>query len=111
MSDFDERTDSYEGEAAILGSMILDPNIIGTLAVTLSPAVFHRPENKILYENIAEVFLDKGNVDLVMLRDLLKKKGLLEEVGGVQYLMAIVESVPSAANAKHYSGMIKDAYR
>ena len=106
----DLRGDSYEGEAAVLGSMILDPGTIGMLAATLTPDSFHRPENRLLYENIAEVYLDKGNVDLVMLRDALKKKGLLEEVGGVKYLVEIMESVPSAANAKHYSGMIKDAY-
>lgn len=106
----DERTDSYEGEAAILGCMILDPGTIGVLAGSLSPESFHRPENRILYESIAEVFLDKGNVDLVMLRDILKKKGLLTEVGGVQYLVEIMESTPSAANTRHYTQIVKDAY-
>lgn len=107
----DLREDSYEGEAAVLASMILEPACIGTLAASLSPDTFRRPENRIIYEAIGETYLDHGNtLDIILLRDTLKKKGQLEVVGGVDYLIEIVESTPSAANVKHYTRVVKDAY-
>ncbi len=107
----DPRQDSYEGEAAVLASMILKPDIIGALAGSLPVDTFHRPENKILYETLAEIFLNHSTVDIILLRDELKKRGLLEQVGGVDYIIEIMQSVPTAANAQYYSNIVKDAYR
>ena len=108
----DQRTDSIEGEAAVLGSMILEPKCIGMLAASLRVDGFHRPEHREIFEAIAETYLDHAdNLDLVLLRDTLKKKGKLEEIGGVDYLIEIVESTPSAANVEHYTRVVKDAHR
>lgn len=107
----DPRGDSYEGEAAVLGSMILEPKCVGMLAASLPVEGFHRPENREIFEAIGETYLDHGDtLDIVLLRDTLKKKGKLEEVGGVDYLIEIVESTPSAANVEHYTRVVKNAY-
>ena len=52
---------------------------------------------------------DKGSaIDLVILRDELSRRGDLEKVGGVEYLVQLVQSVPSAANAEFYAGIVRD---
>lgn len=107
----DERSDSIEAEAAVLASLILEPSCIGMLAGSLPVDGFHRPEHKVIFEAIGETYLNHGDtLDMVLLRDTLKKSGQLQEIGGVNYLIEIVESTPSAANVEHYAGVVKDAY-
>jgi hypothetical protein len=50
-------------------------------------------------------------VDLVLLRDALRTPGQLEAVGGVDALVNLVESVPSAGNGLYYAGIVKEMAR
>jgi replicative DNA helicase len=47
-------------------------------------------------------------VDLITLTDELKRNGILDEVGGVSFLTALVNSVPTAANISHYVSIVKE---
>ena len=100
--------ESLEAEAAVLGSMILDPVCIGQVVQTLSAEVFYRPEHQIIYDALTTLYEKSGKVDLVLLRDELKKRGKLKDVGGVDYLVRVAESVPSSANAEYYSNIAKE---
>jgi replicative DNA helicase len=52
---------------------------------------------------------NKGEaIDAVLLRDELEKRRQLEEIGGVEYLAKLIESVPSSANMAYYAGIVKD---
>jgi replicative DNA helicase len=52
---------------------------------------------------------NKGEgLDAVLLRDELERRGALEQVGGVDYVAKIMDSVPSAANVMYYAGIVKD---
>ncbi|MCK5001133.1 MAG: replicative DNA helicase [Anaerohalosphaera sp.] len=101
--------ESFEAEAAVLGSMILDSVCIGQVVQTLNIESFYRPEHQIMFDVLTSLYEDKGgNIDLVLVRDELKKRGKLKEAGGVDYLVKIAESVPSSANAEYYSQIVKD---
>ena len=47
-------------------------------------------------------------IDAVLLRDELEKRKQLKEVGGVEYIARILDSVPSSANVHYYAGIVKD---
>jgi replicative DNA helicase len=49
-----------------------------------------------------------GTIDAVLLRDELKKRKQLDEIGGVEYIARVLESVPSAANVNYYVDIVKD---
>lgn len=99
---------SQNAEAAVLGSMCLDPQTIPVASEILKVTDFFWPANQIIFECLCEMFADNdgGGVDGVLLRNKLEKKGKLEEVGGVDYLAAILESVPTAANIIHYARIV-----
>lgn len=98
-------------EAAVLGSMVMGPSeCIGALAAMVSVDAFWRPEHKILFETIADVFCNTGKMDLVLLQAELRRRGDLKEVGGVEYLVEIAEAVPSAANWRYYGKELLEQY-
>ena len=100
--------ESVEAEAAVLGSMILDPACIGQLVQMVGADAFYRPEHQAIFEAIVALYDRNSKIDLVLLRDELKRRNKLASVGGVDYLVEIVDSVPSAANAEYYAEIVRD---
>ncbi len=106
--------ESLAAEAAVLGSMIIDPQCIGEVVEQVSSDAFYRPEHQMIFDALVGLYENSmrlangAAVDGVLLRDELQKRGQLEKVGGVEYLARIMESVPSAANVMHYLGIVKD---
>jgi replicative DNA helicase len=101
--------ESLEAEAAVLGSMMLDPECIGDVVQKIRTDAFYRLEHQMMFDAIVALWEKKdNNFDLVLLRDELKKRGQLEEIGGPEYLAKIAEAVPSSANVEHYVQIIKE---
>lgn len=100
-----------EAEMSLLGSLMLDREAIGYVIPVIPrqhSSRFYQPEHRILYEALLDLY-DKGSaIDLVILRDELTRRGELERIGGVEYLVQVVQSVPSAANAEYYAGIVRD---
>jgi len=55
--------------------------------------------------------MDRTPIDAIALRTELKRINQLEQVGGVEYLRRITESVPHAENAAYYAGVVRDRQR
>ncbi len=102
--------ESLAGEAAVLGSMIIDPQCIGMVVEQLDTEAFYRVEHQMIFDALTGLYEQNkgGAIDGVLLRDELEKRGQLEEVGGVEYLAKIMDSVPSSANVMYYAGIVKD---
>ena len=102
--------ESAEAEVAVLGSMILDRSCIGQVVQVLKSNSFYRLEHQLIYNAIIDLY-EKGpdvDVDLVLLRNELQKRSQLKEVGNIEYLVKIVESVPSSANVEYYTNIVKE---
>ncbi|HHT9136852.1 MAG TPA: replicative DNA helicase [Candidatus Wunengus sp. YC60] len=105
-----ERTmpQSIEAEMSVLGAMILDNEVISLVIPLLNKLSFYKTAHQELYQVIVEVY-DKGQpIDLVVLREELKKRSLLEKVGGVEYLMELEESVPTIGNVEYYANIVRE---
>ncbi|MDD5457961.1 MAG: replicative DNA helicase [Phycisphaerae bacterium] len=103
--------ESKAAEAAVLGSMIIDPECIGVVVESLKSAdAFYRIEHQMIFDALVSLYEKNraGGLDGVLLRDELEKQKQLEEVGGVDYLGAIVDSVPTTANLEYYLGIVKE---
>ncbi|OHB57207.1 MAG: replicative DNA helicase [Planctomycetes bacterium GWF2_42_9] len=101
--------ESLEAEAAVLGSMILDPQCIGLVVQKVSAPSFYRFEHQMIFDAIVSLWNKKSDTfDLLLLRDELKNRKHLDEVGGPEYLVRVAESVPSAANVEHYVQIVQD---
>lgn len=98
---------SLEAEMSVLGCMLLDNDTIFEVRPLVQANFFYRKANQSIYETICEVFDSSEPVDSLILRQKLKTKRLLEEVGGSDYLASLVEAVPSSANAVYYAQVVR----
>jgi len=102
--------ESLAAEAAVLGSMITDPECISEVVEQLKMEAFYRTEHQIIFDALVTLYENNKGVaiDAVLLRDELEKRKQLEAIGGVEYLAKVMDSVPSSANVMYYTGIVKD---
>src|SRR5690349_11508740 len=94
---------SEDGEKGVVCSLLLAPREVADQCVLrLRPDAFYLPAHQIVYELVLE-FNEKGKpVDFVTLKQTLKDRSQLEEIGGLEYLDELYSFVPTAANAVYY---------
>lgn len=97
-----------EAEQSVLGGVLIENESILKVLDTISAKDFYREGHKKIFDCMVELSLGKEPIDLITLTDLLKKKGILDEVGGISYIAFLVDSVPSAANISHYARIVKE---
>ncbi|RPG22334.1 MAG: replicative DNA helicase [Phycisphaera sp. TMED9] len=100
---------AMEAEISLLGSMILDPRVIADIInIVKTGGDFHRPAHTILFDLMIECYDKTASLDVVQLHQILSDKSLLDEVGGMDYLVHLAESVPTAANATRYARLVRE---
>ncbi|MGP1347430.1 MAG: replicative DNA helicase [Phycisphaerales bacterium] len=100
---------SFESEMALLGAIILDPRVMNDCVMLLpNESSFYNEAHATIYKALLTLYEQSNTGDLVLLQALLKDRQELEEVGGAQYLVALAQGVPSAANAIHYARIIRE---
>lgn len=99
---------SIEAEQSVLGSMLIDKEVVPVVMEILKPEDFYRPDHREIYSVIIELFDKAQPIDLITVSERLKLHGKLELVGGLEYLSYIATEVPTTANVKHYSKIVEE---
>ncbi|WP_077369315.1 replicative DNA helicase [Anaerosalibacter sp. Marseille-P3206] len=99
---------SLEAEQSVLGAMIIDKEAINTAVESIRPSDFYKEANKEIFETIVELYNRNEPVDLITLSEELKKRGTLENIGGVTYLASLSGSVATTANIKYYCDIVEE---
>lgn len=99
---------SIEAEQSVLGSMLIDKEVIPVIMEILKPEDFYRPDHKEIYDIIIELFDKAQPIDLITVSERLKLHGKLDLVGGLEYLTNIATEVPTTANVKHYAKIVEE---
>lgn len=97
-----------EAERSVLGAILLDNEALVRVMEVLGPNDFYRDAHRIIYERMLECFEKGEPLDLVTLSNLLKARGQLDSVGGMDYLTMLVDQVPTAANAPYYAKIVRE---
>lgn len=102
--------ESLSAEAAVLGSMIINPECVSDVIEQINSEAFYRPEHQIIFDALITLY-EKNHgqgIDGILLRDELGRRKRLEEIGGVEYIQKIVDSVVSSENVKYYAKIVKE---
>ena len=100
---------NFEAEQSVIGAMFLSKYALEKACETLTKESFYYHNNALIFNVIQEMNENKKPIDLTTITSELKNKNLLNEVGGVEYLSEVLESVPTAANVEYYIKLVEDA--
>jgi replicative DNA helicase len=98
---------SLEAEKALLGSIMIRPEVMHDITDIISDVSFYSDRHKLLWATMMELHSKGTPIDLLSLSARLKDKEVLEQAGGMSYLTEIVHGVPSSTNAKHYAEIVQ----
>ncbi|MFI3329177.1 MAG: replicative DNA helicase [bacterium] len=100
---------NLEAEQSVLGSVLIDNNILRTIADELSVIDFYDLKNQLLFQSMKNLDNSGLKIDFTTLNSDLQSRNKLEEAGGYAYLNNILNSVFTTANIEDYIAIIKDA--
>ncbi|MHC4934294.1 MAG: replicative DNA helicase, partial [Planctomycetota bacterium] len=97
-----------EAEMAVLGSVLLDGEVMGAVAPLLGPSDFYRGAHRRLYETMQSLY-DRGEpLDAVLVFRECERQGILEETGGRDYIASLASCVVTPAHAEHYARIVRE---
>ena len=99
---------SVEAEQSVIGAMIVNKEAINTALEMIRPDDFYKEANKEIYEAIKVLFNKKEPVDIITLSEELKRRGTLENIGGITYLANLSSSVATTANIGYYCKIVEN---
>jgi replicative DNA helicase len=99
---------NLEAEMALLGSILVDREIMGVIADVVAPQYFHAPLHEQIYTALRALY-DRGDpLDKVALAGELKARGLLDKIGGMAYVNSLMDTVPTASSALYYAREVRE---
>ena len=99
---------SLEGEQAVLGSMLIDPECIKDVMDKLQPGDFYLRQNREIFETIYSMFSYARPVDGITVAEELRKNGTYDEQTTRRYLAELMEITPTSANVMEYVKIVRD---
>lgn len=98
---------SIEAERCLLASMMLDRGVIPDALAAIGRDDFYQSDHQIIFDALAGLYAADAQIDALVVREELIRRGLFEECGGMAYLAKILDSVPSSAHAPQYAGIVR----
>lgn len=101
---------SVEAEMCLLASMMLDvtKDQVGQIVQIVNEESFFQADHSILFKVIKQLYEANRPIDAMIVREELIKRQVLEEIGGIEYLGAILSAVPNAAHGAHYAHIVRE---
>ena len=99
---------SVEAEQSVLGGLLLDNGAWDRAADVVTEADFYRFEHKLIFGAIGALIGASKPADVITVYEHLQMAGKAEESGGLAYLNALAQSVPSAANMRRYAEIVRE---
>ncbi|MEX8505466.1 replicative DNA helicase [Leptothrix ochracea] len=99
---------SIEAEQSVLGGLLIDNSAWDRAGDLLSDHDFYRYEHKLIYAAIGALVGASKPADVITVHEQLQNLGKADAVGGLPYLNALAQSVPSAANLRRYAEIVRE---
>jgi replicative DNA helicase len=99
---------SIEAEQSVLGGLLLDNGAWDRAADVVTEADFYRFEHKLIFGAIGALIGASKPADVITVYEQLQMAGKAADSGGLAYLNALAQSVPSAANMRRYAEIVRE---
>jgi len=101
---------NIDSEKALLGSIMLNPEMMHDVTDIVIPETFYAEKHKIIFEAMFHLFTKSEPIDLLSVSTRLKTQNKLDQIGGNSYLTELTNTVPTASNARYYGDLIQKAF-
>lgn len=95
-------------EQSVLGAVFIAPDTIISLADELVPDDFYKPANKIVFKTMLSLFKKGEPIDATTMVSALTNQGYISTIGGINYVVELVNSTPTSKNVEHYAKLVKE---
>nr|DAX18622.1 MAG TPA: DnaB-like replicative helicase [Caudoviricetes sp.] len=95
-------------EQSVLGAVFIAPDTIISLADELVPDDFYKPANKIVFKTMLSLFKKGEPIDATTMVSALTNQGQIKEIGGLNYIVELVNSTPTSKNVEHYAKLVRE---
>ncbi|MGK4923150.1 replicative DNA helicase [Bordetella hinzii] len=99
---------SVDAEQGVIGGLLLDNRAWDRLGDLLTTEDFYRHDHRLIFGTASALLNASKPADVLTVHDALQSTGQGEEVGGLEYLNAIAQSVPSSANIRRYAEIVRE---
>jgi len=99
---------STESEQSVLGGLLLDNLAWERVCDLVTASDFYRHEHRLIYSAIEALIGASKPADVITVFEALQSRGKEADSGGLPYLHALSQSVPSAANIRRYAEIVRE---
>jgi replicative DNA helicase len=99
---------SLEAEQAVLGAVLIAPDVLPGVLERLGPDDFYRPAHRHIFAAVCGVHEAGQPIDAITVIGQLQNTGRLADAGGVEYVLSLARSVPTAVNASHHADIVAE---
>jgi replicative DNA helicase len=99
---------NIDAERSTLGSMLLEKEAIEKGTEVLKPEDFYREVHRVIFEVIIHLSNKGEPIDIITVSEELTRRNMLDKVGGIAYLTALANAVPTAANIEYYAKIVAE---
>jgi replicative DNA helicase len=99
---------NIEAEMAVLGSILVDREIMETVNAIIRPSDFYAHVHETIFQALLELSESGKPLDKLSLAEALRNRGVLDKVGGPAYLSSLMDTVQTAASAKYYATIVRE---
>jgi replicative DNA helicase len=97
---------NLEAEESVLGAMMLSAEAIADVVEVVKPEDFYKSANGTIFDTLRGIYGRGDPVDAITAVEELRRRGVLEQVGGHLYIHELVEQVPTPAAAGNYARIV-----
>jgi len=99
---------NLDAEQSTLGSMMIDRAALEKTVDILKPEDFYREAHQLLFDALISLGGRDEAVDIITIQEELRSRGQLDAVGGTEYLMSLIDSVPTSTNVEYYARIVEE---
>lgn len=99
---------SLEAEISVLGGVLLENEALNRVLEVIGEGDFYREAHRKIFSAMLDLYERSEPVDLITLTEALRRREALEDVGGIEFLNSLVNSVGTAANISYYARIVKE---
>ena len=111
MSEKTERVtpQNVDAEKSLLGAILMNDEVLADVTQIVKPQDFYDAQHQEIYDAIWSLYERRRPVDLLTVKDELKRRKSTAKAGGIAYVTSLASYVPTSAHAKAYAEMIAES--